>query len=80
MFYDFCYMLYHTPILLNEVISLVPPHAQVIVDGTFGHGGHSIAMAEAFPDAQIIGIERDASMLAKAQERICDIKNIRYVQ
>ena len=56
MFYDFCYMLYHTPILLNEVISLVPPHAQVIVDGTFGHGGHSIAMAEGFPDAQIIGI------------------------
>lgn len=72
--------MYHTPILLREVIALIPPHTQVIVDGTFGHGGHSLAIAEAFPAAQIVGIDRDALMIAKAQERIAGIKNMTVVQ
>lgn len=33
----------HIPILVDEILSYIPPQAKVIVDGTFGHGGHTLS-------------------------------------
>jgi len=30
--------MYHQPVLLKEVLDSIPANAQVIIDGTFGHG------------------------------------------
>lgn len=56
--------------MLSEVLSFVPEHAKLIVDGTLGHGWHTIVMAEKFPDAKIIGLDIDEKMLAKARLRV----------
>lgn len=31
----------HIPILVQEILEHIPEHARCIVDGTFGHGGHT---------------------------------------
>ena len=33
----------HIPILVNEILSYIPEQARNIADGTFGHGGHTLA-------------------------------------
>lgn len=63
-------MIIHSPVLLKEVLSFVPEHSKLIVDGTLWHGGHTLVMAEQFPDAKIIGLDVDESMLQKAELRI----------
>lgn len=56
--------------MLSEVLSFVPEHAKLIVDGTLGHWWHTMVMAEKFPSAKIIGLDIDHSMLEKAELRI----------
>lgn len=68
--------MYHQPVLLKETLASIPTNVSIIVDGTFGHGWHSIAIAEQFPDAKIFGIDRDQAMIAKAQERLWPDSNI----
>lgn len=68
--------MYHQPVLLTETLASIPTHASIIIDGTFGHGWHSMAIAEQFPDAKIFGIDRDLAMIAKAQERLWPESNI----
>lgn len=56
--------------MLQEVLSFVPEDAKLIVDGTLWHAGHTITMAEQFPEAKIIGLDIDHNMLQKAELRI----------
>ncbi len=55
----------HTPVLLEEVLRhLITDRSGVYVDGTFGMGGHSRALAEKLQaQAVIIGIDQDGSAL-----------------
>ena len=56
----------HIPVLLSESISYLKPDSKsVIVDGTFGLGGHSIAILE--KGAYVIGIDRDPSAIRKGK-------------
>lgn len=34
-------MLRHTPILVNEIVAMIPDRATRFFDGTLGHGGHA---------------------------------------
>lgn len=55
----------HVPVLLDEVLlALSPETGNIIVDGTFGAGGYSRALLKA--GAQVIGIDRDPSVLPYA--------------
>ncbi len=57
----------HIPVLLSESISYLKPDSKsVIVDGTFGLGGHSIAILE--KGAYVIGIDRDPSAIRKGKK------------
>ena len=56
---------YHQPVLVSACIEALAPAASgVIVDGTFGGGGHTRALLASYPRATIIAIDRDPDALA----------------
>ncbi len=62
----------HTPVLLQEVLEFlaVRPNG-VYIDCTVGFAGHSGAIAERLgPEGRLIGLDRDASALELARERL----------
>lgn len=64
------------PVLLQEVLASVPTNAKYIVDGTLGHGGHTFHIYDqATIKPQMMGIDLDAHMLAKAQQNLEEIQD-----
>ncbi len=52
---------YHEPVMTREIVQLFEPiDAGVLVDATYGGGGHSRALQTAHPRLQIVAIDRDA--------------------
>lgn len=63
----------HHPVLLRETIEwLAPERGGLFVDCTVGLGGHSEAILQASPDAQVLGIDRDEEALALARKRLAE--------
>lgn len=69
----------HFPVLLERCVSLFAESVEnaraqkrqpILVDCTLGMGGHSEAMLERYPDAMLIGIDRDTMALSLAGERL----------
>ncbi|MDR2517322.1 MAG: 16S rRNA (cytosine(1402)-N(4))-methyltransferase RsmH [Spirochaetaceae bacterium] len=62
----------HTPVLLEETLSLLAPEAadEWMVDATVGEGGHSFAFLSRFPGLRVTGIDVDREILAVARERL----------
>ncbi len=55
---------YHQPVMVAETVEWLSTAAHGwIVDGTFGGGGHSRALLAAYPDAHLIGLDRDPDAL-----------------
>jgi len=51
---------YHKPVLAAEVVDLLRPISpRLIVDATFGGGGHTKALLAAFPNLSVVAIDRD---------------------
>lgn len=61
---------YHEPVLVSEVVDMFKPlTAGVVVDATFGGGGHTRRMLEELADEiRIVGIDRDPDALANAEQ------------
>lgn len=61
---------YHRPVLADEVVGLMAPALPgVVVDATFGGGGHTRRLLDEFgDDVTVIGIDRDPAALANARE------------
>jgi 16S rRNA (cytosine1402-N4)-methyltransferase len=76
----------HEPVLVQEIVDLVPAGARVIVDATLGGGGHSEFLLERFPAAELFGSDRDAEAVRAARERLAPfagrvlLKNLRFSQ
>lgn len=68
----------HVPVMRDRMVELVglgvtselAPSTPIIVDGTLGAGGHTEAFLEEFPQAMVIGLDRDPNALAEAEERL----------
>jgi 16S rRNA (cytosine1402-N4)-methyltransferase len=64
----------HVPVLRDRILDLLAPALQsahaVHVDATLGMGGHAEGVLERFPEAIVIGIDRDREALALAGERL----------
>lgn len=62
----------HVPVLLEEVSNYLQPEPnKFFIDGTVGLGGHAYAlMSRALPGSRLLGIDRDASNLEIARERL----------
>jgi 16S rRNA (cytosine1402-N4)-methyltransferase len=61
---------YHRPVLVEEVVELMAPVTPgVVVDATFGGGGHTRRMLHEFGDeVTVLAIDRDPEALANAGE------------
>jgi 16S rRNA (cytosine1402-N4)-methyltransferase len=65
----------HKTVLLNETIEgLNLKKDSIVIDGTFGGGGHSLEICKKFPNVKIIAIDQDANAFLKAKPRFKDIK------
>ena len=65
----------HAPVLPAEVLSLAglalgPGARPLILDGTLGEAGHARLLLRRFPEAGVIGFDRDPEMLERAT-RFC---------
>jgi 16S rRNA (cytosine1402-N4)-methyltransferase len=68
----------HKTVLLNETIAGLNLNAQsVVVDCTFGGGGHSAEICKRYPGIKIIALDADKSTFKKAERKFknlnCDI-------
>lgn len=63
---------YHKSILVKEVLNLLQPrdYASLLIDGTMGEGGHSLAFLSAFPHLNVVGLDADSEIQAVAKERL----------
>src|SRR5438270_12468690 len=62
----------HLPVLVDEVLTyLAPRPGAVIVDATIGEGGHGEALLRRIaPAGRLIGLDRDADAVRRAEERL----------
>lgn len=64
----------HIPVLPIEVIDfykLIPStDSMYFIDGTGGEGGHSLEVLKNFPNAHLLILDRDQTMLDRIQERL----------
>ncbi len=68
----------HEPVMLNEIVecfATVPPG--VLVDATFGLGGHAKAILNAHPSLQILGLDQDADAISNAEKMISNDASLR---
>ncbi len=62
---------YHESVLLAETVErLAPAQGKLLVDGTLGGGGHTMALLAA--GAQVIGLDHDPEALAFASRRLVE--------
>ncbi|MHB1842950.1 MAG: 16S rRNA (cytosine(1402)-N(4))-methyltransferase RsmH [Sulfobacillus sp.] len=64
----------HTPVMLDEVLSVLDPEpGMTYVDATIGGGGHAVAVAERIgPRGRVIGIDRDPWAIEAAARRLSE--------
>lgn len=73
----------HVPVLLKEVVEWLQPGLEkhpVLVDCTFGGGGHSLALIQAVPGVSVIGFDRDPEALKAAENRIGQSPGVRLLR
>ena len=60
----------HIPVLRDRVVELFGPaleHGGIVVDATLGRAGHALSILEAFPEAELVGIDRDPVALQASE-------------
>ncbi|MDQ3075553.1 MAG: 16S rRNA (cytosine(1402)-N(4))-methyltransferase RsmH [bacterium] len=68
----------HKTVLLKETIdglNLDTKKSGIVVDGTFGGGGHSIEILKNFPEVKIIAIDQDKSAWDKAKSKFVGLED-----
>ena len=64
----------HQPVLVNEIVAWLTPQegtGSIIVDGTAGGGGHTVALARRLgAGGRVIGLDRDPAMLDLAEKAV----------
>ncbi|MCT1804498.1 16S rRNA (cytosine(1402)-N(4))-methyltransferase RsmH [Corynebacterium sanguinis] len=66
----------HVPVMRDRMADLLAPAVEefgagaVIVDATLGAGGHTEHFLRRFPEASVIGVDRDPAALRDASERL----------
>ncbi len=68
----------HLPVMLDEIVecfATVP--SGVIVDATFGLGGHAVAILNAYPNLQILGLDQDADAIVNAEKLIAQDSSLK---
>lgn len=62
---------YHLPVMTDRVVSwLLPLDGGVILDATYGGGGHTRAILEAMPASRVIALDRDPDARPPSHPRV----------
>ena len=65
----------HKSVLLNETIEgLNLPQKGIVIDSTFGGGGHTAEICKRYPGIQIIALDQDQSAFKKAESKFKNLK------
>jgi 16S rRNA (cytosine1402-N4)-methyltransferase len=64
----------HRPVMLEEAVAALDPRdGELVVDATFGGGGHARRILEELgPDGGVVGIDRDPEAVGRASELLRD--------
>ena len=63
----------HKPVLLHECLDALAIRPEgIYVDGTLGRAGHSLEIVKRLTTGRLIGIDRDETAIAAAQDRLAD--------
>ncbi|MGH9432283.1 MAG: 16S rRNA (cytosine(1402)-N(4))-methyltransferase RsmH [Terriglobia bacterium] len=66
----------HVPVLVNEVLEFLRVRAAgTYIDATVNGGGHAEAILRTSREVRLLGIDRDAAMLAQARQRLAPFKD-----
>mgnify|MGYP001940669933 CR=1 FL=1 len=66
----------HVPVMRERMAELLAPAVErfgaqcVLIDGTLGAGGHTEYFLQTFPNARVIGVDRDPHALEQASARL----------
>ncbi|URA10285.1 16S rRNA (cytosine(1402)-N(4))-methyltransferase RsmH [Thermospira aquatica] len=72
-------MIYHTPIMAAEIVNFFTPcSGGVFVDATCGEGGHSEVIVSHLSYKRLICIDRDATILSVARERLARFPGVSF--
>lgn len=68
---------YHKSVLVKEVLNLLQPKSEnaLLIDGTMGEGGHSLAFLNAFQGLKVVGLDADSEIQAVAKVRLSSFDN-----
>ncbi len=67
---------HHVPVLLEECLEALHIQPQgIYVDGTLGGAGHSCEIVKRLTTGRLVGIDRDATALAAAENRLMSYKD-----
>ena len=76
----------HRPVMVSEALGhlfegTASATRTLVVDGTVGLGGHTLAILEHSPETRVLGLDRDGESLALARERLAGYADrVRLVQ
>ena len=60
---------YHVPVMANEVVELLRPiEPRLVIDATYGGGGHTKTLLAAFPNLSIVAIDQDPDAIAQGPD------------
>ena len=66
----------HKPVLLDECLDALAIRPDgIYLDGTLGRAGHSLEIARRLTTGRLIGVDRDETALAAAEERLSEFRD-----